>query len=368
VKTLKNKQYSENKVGYFIDAYLSSEIKKQMPSTFKSNKSRCKYLKEHFGNMDIYDVTYLDALNWMNMMHDKYKNKTINEYLSVIKSVFDIALKNKIIESNIFESFGTLTVSDSEVDPFTKSELAKIINHKTDRESEKNMTLIDATTGLRCSELVALTWDNVDFDRKIIRVRIANVDKVFKVPKTKGSIRDIEISDITVALLRKQYEITGQRHRENIDVLQDDTKTFKKMSVQFVFINTLTNERFIDIKQFQKSFFTDLLKTLSIRHRGPSQLRHTYASQALSAGISKEWIAKQMGHTSTQMVTKHYARWIKEDTPDYARRSDAHMSDLFPHVYVESEHSSSEIPQELVHLVQKLYAKPELVAVLKAIQ
>jgi site-specific recombinase XerD len=64
--------------------------------------------------MDIYDVTYLDALNWMNMMHDKYKNKTINEYLSVIKSVFDIALKNKIIESNIFESFGTLTGQDRE--------------------------------------------------------------------------------------------------------------------------------------------------------------------------------------------------------------------------------------------------------------
>lgn len=339
-----------------------------MPSTFKSNKSRCKYLKEHFGNMDIYNVTYLDALNWINMMHDKYKNKTINEYLSVIKSVFNIALKNKAIGSNIFESFSTLDVSDSEVDPFTKKELAKIINHKTERDSEKIMTLVDATTGLRCCELVALTWDNVDFDKKIIRVRIANVDTVFKIPKTKGSVRDIEISDITVSLLRKQYEITGKRDRESIDVLQADKKTFKKMSVQFVFINTLKNERFIDIKQFQKSFFTDLLKTLGIRHRGPSQLRHTYASQALSAGISKEWIAKQMGHTSTQMVTKHYARWIKEDTPDFARRSDAHMSDLFPDVYVESEGSNSELPQELVHLVQKLYTRPELVTVLKALQ
>ncbi|EKO3383694.1 tyrosine-type recombinase/integrase [Vibrio fluvialis] len=368
MKKLNNKSYPLNTVGYFIDIHLESKRNEYAPATYKSDKSRCNKIKEKIGKYNIKDMKYMDALGWMGYMHDNYKNKTINSYLSIVKSAFSIALKNKTIDDNIFSSFETLTVDDPDVNPFTKTELAKIVNFDTDRESEKNLTLIDATTGLRCSEILALTWDNVDLDKKVVYVKLANVEGIFKVPKTKGSIRAVSISDITISLLKRQYEITGNRGYETVDVLQADNKTLKKVSAKFVFINTLTNERFENIKQFQKSFFTDLLETLEIKHRGPSQLRHTYASQALSAGISKEWIACQLGHTSTQMVTKHYARWIKEDTPDFARRNDSHMADVFPDVYVESEHSSSEMPQELVHLVQKLYAKPELIAVLKALQ
>ena len=37
-------------------------------------------------------------------------------------------------------------------------------------------------------------------------------------------------------------------------------------------------------------------------------------SQLLSTGmISKDWIAQQMGHTSTKMLDDHYAKWIPED-------------------------------------------------------
>lgn len=50
-----------------------------------------------------------------------------------------------------------------------------------------------------------------------------------------------------------------------------------------------------------------------IRYRGMSQLRHTYASQALSAGANPVWLAKQLGHANTDMIFKHYAKWIKED-------------------------------------------------------
>ncbi|MEH8130436.1 site-specific integrase, partial [Aeromonas veronii] len=49
---------------------------------------------------------------------------------------------------------------------------------------------------------------------------------------------------------------------------------------------------------------------------------HTYASQLLSAGISIEWIARQMGHTGTEMVVRHYGKWLMEDAPDYRGKAD----------------------------------------------
>lgn len=41
------------------------------------------------------------------------------------------------------------------------------------------------------------------------------------------------------------------------------------------------------------------------------------ASQMLSTGLATlEWIADQVGHTSTAMIFRHYAKWISQDRPD----------------------------------------------------
>ena len=46
--------------------------------------------------------------------------------------------------------------------------------------------------------------------------------------------------------------------------------------------------------------------------------RHTFASQALSSYVQVEWVARQLGHTDTTMVKKHYGRWIPSDTQSMA--------------------------------------------------
>lgn len=42
--------------------------------------------------------------------------------------------------------------------------------------------------------------------------------------------------------------------------------------------------------------------------------RHTFASQVLSSGtVSAEWLAAQLGHINTQMIHKHYGKFIISD-------------------------------------------------------
>ncbi|MDH4608121.1 integrase [Pseudomonas sp. BN102] len=60
------------------------------------------------------------------------------------------------------------------------------------------------------------------------------------------------------------------------------------------------------------------LKRARVRHRGPNQCRRTFASQALSCYVPVEWVARQLGHTDTTMVKKHYGRWIPSDTRSMA--------------------------------------------------
>jgi hypothetical protein len=44
------------------------------------------------------------------------------------------------------------------------------------------------------------------------------------------------------------------------------------------------------------------------------QTRHTYATLMLATGENPEWIAKQLGHTSTQMLFQRYAKFVPNVT------------------------------------------------------
>lgn len=68
------------------------------------------------------------------------------------------------------------------------------------------------------------------------------------------------------------------------------------------------------LKQYGR-FFEIHCKLANVRYRGPNQARHTYASQLLTKGAPKEWIAGQMGHTTTKMIDDHYGKWIVDDAP-----------------------------------------------------
>jgi integrase len=52
------------------------------------------------------------------------------------------------------------------------------------------------------------------------------------------------------------------------------------------------------------------LRYLKMRPRRPYQTRHTAATLWLAAGERPEWIARQLGHTTTQMLFKVYSRYV----------------------------------------------------------
>ncbi|PSU27863.1 tyrosine-type recombinase/integrase [Photobacterium lutimaris] len=309
--------------------YLAERQFEVAPSTLKSVKSKVKNLVRRFGNRPIAAIRQSDIKAWKIKAHKKFANKTINEHFTVLRAIFSSAQCDGVIVRNPMDGLNNLAVEATEPLPFTKSELTLLVEAQTKYQGEQNLCLANCATGLRISESIALDWDCVDFERRQIDINKCKVLGGYKVPKTASSLRTIEMNPHVVGILKRQYLLTGHLRAKRIKVLQADNKTYKTLYVRHVFLNTKTGKPFIDSRQYAKSFFTPFLKALDIKHRGPNQPRHTFASHCLTAGISKEWVARQLGHEDTTMVDKHYSRWLKEDAPNYAGQFYECMNDVF---------------------------------------
>ncbi|EGQ8730643.1 TPA: tyrosine-type recombinase/integrase [Vibrio parahaemolyticus] len=155
-------------------------------------------------------------------------------------------------------------------------------------------------TGLRPSELVALTLSNIQqgSDTSDINLSIdkAIAKNTIKSTKTKLSTRTIALASSTKELLK---EILRTR---NIEL----DKAVKSSSTEcFLIIDPLTSQGFINPKALYNRMKSVYAKS-SFRFRGSQSCRHTFATICADNAIPYEHIASMLGHSDTKMVKKHY--------------------------------------------------------------
>ena len=90
------------------------------------------------------------------------------------------------------------------------------------------------------------------------------------------------------------------------DALKEQEKRTKGM--RYVFCSsegyTLSNTN------FTKRVWAPLLRMIGLEYRRPYETRHTAATLWLASGEAPEYIARQMGHTTTEMLFRVYSRYV----------------------------------------------------------
>ena len=176
-------------------------------------------------------------------------------------------------------------------------------------ELEKEQNIIVKTAlmtclymGLRRSELAGLQWQDINFEKNIMKIeRSMHRDKgygiYYKCTKTESSKREISIPDRLAEQLR-EYKEWWQIHRPYFIDERFEFALFKSDSLMPYSPNTYLNWL---KKILKKSNLTDV--TLH-------SLRHTNISLQIMAGIDEKTVAGRVGHSQTSTTTDIYSHFM----------------------------------------------------------
>lgn len=308
-----------NSLGHYIDLWLEIKRNQMAASGFAMYRSRTeKHIRPRWGAMQADRIDHLDIQHWVqSVLMPELHNKTVREIVSHLRQIFRLyRTRNR----SAFDPTDGITISlpdADDPDPFTREEIDAILTHPTERQQEINLSQYMIWSGPRVSEAIALAWEDVDLAAGTVEIRRARVAGQYKVTKTRRSTRKVKLLAPALRALEAQERFTRQLPAELIQVVERDNRTIREQRVRFVFNNTATGEPYRSSDVLRHGWWIGHLEKAGVRQRGPNTCRHTFASQVLSSGLATpEWIADQMGHTSTAMIFRHYAKWISQDGPD----------------------------------------------------
>ena len=220
------------------------------------------------------------------------KDSSISGYCSFFKMIFRYAVSNDIISKNPFfiprfkQHLDEL--EDEKFPPFSLDEILELIKNA---DNELRLFLVVAFfTGARTGEILALTFSDLDFENRQIRINKTLSDiGIVDSPKTKSSNRTIDMLQIVYNELIK---LDGGDKGRRIFRLSRSMMRLK---------------------------FNDLQVKLGYNIRRLYDTRHSFASIMLSRGEEPMWVGcKMMGHKDLNETYRSYAKYLPKEVKQRA--------------------------------------------------
>ena len=162
--------------------------------------------------------------------------------------------------------------------------------------------LLAATTGMRRGEVLGLRWRDVDFANRRVLVRqtltSVNYALSFSEPKTRRSRRSVAIDPVTLAGLRHHRRQQQLERTAFGDSYEDHDLVFAKEHGEPTH------------PDFFSQTFNRAVARLSIPRIRLHDLRHTYATLALTARVDAKVVSERLGHSTVAFTQDTYMHTV----------------------------------------------------------
>ena len=249
--------------------------------------------------MAIANVKPMHCKKVLLQMDDTYAGSTIRQTYIAMGTMLKAALMNDLIIKHPMNGVRyTKPVRAKDDIKFLTREEQRIFLEDAKRSHNYSQYALILETGLRTGELIGLTWDAIDFEKRTLTVNktleYRHKQGYWRAgpPKTPQSYRTIPLTERAYNILKEIWD--NREHRKKSPLLSETLEyidrrtgaTSQLVMGDLVFINWRTGE-----PAKNSSYDTHLYKLCDeagIKRFCMHALRHTYATRAIKAATTEE--------------------------------------------------------------------------------
>ncbi len=248
------------------DLYLENYSKPNKKSS-RRDVTSINNLKPFFGGKYLHEITPLDMEKYKRRRQGKVSNATVNREVACLKHIFTKAIEWGIVKKNPGKKVKLLRERNTRLRYLGEKEIGRL--YDACAEHLKPIVTVALNTGMRKEEILNLKREDLDFQSRIIYVL-----------DTKNSERrEIPMNDIVCRTLLAAREKT------------DSPWVFCKKN----------GERYGNVRKA----FEGARKRAGIVDFRFHDLRHTFASHLVMAGVDLKTVQELLGHKSFEMTLRY---------------------------------------------------------------
>jgi integrase len=299
-------------VGEYLDEWLQMQQPRLRATTHHSYAMAVNRIKSGLGSAKLQSLTPLQVERFYRELTSArlgrdYSPKTIRNTHTVLRKALADAERLELVIRNAAAAARPPAVDHKDRVTWSSEELGEFL--ESVRDDRLYPVFVElATTGMRRGEVLGLRWRDVDFDAGDLAIANTRTPVKSEIvtgpPKTARSRRQVFLDEWTLDVLR------AQRRSQAADRLAAGPAW--NADEDYVFTDELGVP--VNPNSVSKRFDTIVRKSGLPRIR-LHDLRHTYATVALKAGVHPKVVSERLGHATVGITLDLYSHV----TPSIAR-------------------------------------------------
>jgi len=293
-----------------VGAYLAGWVERAKPNLRRTSwdgyRKAVMHLTSQLGSMPLQqlkpvhlEACYAELTTSGGSRGQGLSAKTIGNAHAVMRRALGDAERLGLVARNAARLARPPKVEHVDMPTWTSHELGLFLDSvREDRLYAAFVVL--ATTGMRRGELLGLRWADLDLDAGHLSVKqtitASNYVIIVGPTKTARSRRRIELDPVTVEALRQHRKAqAAERLAVGSEWLSED----------LVFCEL--NGAPLHPDRFTRYFRRRVSRVAVPAIRGPHDLRHTWATLALKAGVHPKVVSDRLGHSTISITLDIYS-------------------------------------------------------------
>lgn len=309
-----NKSYLSD----FLTGYIFN-VKKNVlkPSSFDREVRTGNLINKYIGNYTFEQLStqFIQTELINKLKDDNYSYSTIHKVYVLLNECLQYAVDTDKLEKNpcrlvkqppkkMFKKKEIRWLSEDEIKLFKEQAVCK---YKTgnDRYIYGLPISLIIYTGLRCGELAALKWSDIDFENKKIYVR-KNIVTIYDYEDTERKTRKVNLQASTKTSDGRTIPLIKSAE----DILNSIKSKYQEVNPDGFIINN--SDKMVHVDTLSDSY-TNIAKTAGIENPlGIHTLRHTFASLLIKKGVDIKIVSDILGHKDVSFTYNIYVHILEE--------------------------------------------------------